>query len=101
MAEKRGLGRGLSALLGEVEETPVAGGEAAGLRTVPIELIRELGGEEKRFASAWRRLLKAYPEIRTQPDWVFYPVNLEFKDNWVGQKKANNAFVHDIVSEVI
>ena len=40
MAEKRGLGRGLSALLGEVEETPVAGGEAAGLRTVPIELIR-------------------------------------------------------------
>jgi ParB family chromosome partitioning protein len=36
MVEKRGLGRGLSALLGEVEETPVS---AAGLREVPIELI--------------------------------------------------------------
>jgi ParB family chromosome partitioning protein len=39
MAEKRGLGRGLSALLGEVEETPVTGGAAAGLRDIPIELI--------------------------------------------------------------
>ena len=36
MVEKRGLGRGLSALLGEVEETPAT---AAGLREVPIELI--------------------------------------------------------------
>jgi ParB family chromosome partitioning protein len=39
MAEKRGLGRGLSALLGEVEETLVTGGAAAGLRDIPIELI--------------------------------------------------------------
>ena len=39
MAEKRGLGRGLSALLGEVEETPVTAGAAAGLRDIPIELI--------------------------------------------------------------
>ena len=39
MAEKRGLGRGLSALLGEVEETQVSAGGAAGLRDIPIELI--------------------------------------------------------------
>jgi ParB family transcriptional regulator, chromosome partitioning protein len=43
MVEKRGLGRGLSALLGEVEEAPPAGtpaAEAAGVREIPIELIR-------------------------------------------------------------
>lgn len=44
MVEKRGLGRGLSALLGEVEEAPVVVGtpaaEAAGVREIPIELIR-------------------------------------------------------------
>ncbi|HQT53163.1 MAG: ParB/RepB/Spo0J family partition protein [Phenylobacterium sp.] len=39
MVEKRGLGRGLSALLGEVEETPVDAGAAGGLRDIPIELI--------------------------------------------------------------
>jgi ParB family chromosome partitioning protein len=41
MVEKRGLGRGLSALLGDVEETQVATPEAvaAGVREVPIELI--------------------------------------------------------------
>jgi len=41
MAEKRGLGRGLSALLGDVEETNVAtgAGEAANVREIPIELI--------------------------------------------------------------
>lgn len=39
MAEKRGLGRGLSALLGEVEEAGTALGAQAGLRDVPIELI--------------------------------------------------------------
>lgn len=39
MVEKRGLGRGLSALLGEVEETPVDAGVAGGLRDIPIELI--------------------------------------------------------------
>ena len=41
MAEKRGLGRGLSALLGDVEETNLAtgAGEAASVREIPIELI--------------------------------------------------------------
>jgi len=42
MAEKRGLGRGLSALLGDSEEaqTQAQGGPApAGLREIPIELI--------------------------------------------------------------
>jgi ParB family chromosome partitioning protein len=39
MVEKRGLGRGLSALLGEVEDTPVDAGAAGGLRDIPIELI--------------------------------------------------------------
>ena len=39
MAERRGLGRGMSALLGEVEDMPVAAGAAAGLRDIPIELI--------------------------------------------------------------
>ncbi len=58
MAEKRGLGRGLSALLGEVEETPVAGpvSSAAGLRTIPIELIHR---NEK------------------QPRWVFSEAEIE------------------------
>lgn len=58
MAEKRGLGRGLSALLGEVEETPVAGpvSSAAGLRTIPIELIHR---NEK------------------QPRWVFAQAEIE------------------------
>ena len=40
MAEKRGLGRGLSALLGEVEEIPHAVAPAAGIREIPIELIQ-------------------------------------------------------------
>lgn len=40
MAEKRGLGRGLSALLGDSEEAQAQGGPApAGLREIPIELI--------------------------------------------------------------
>ena len=39
MAERRGLGRGMSALLGEVEDMPAAAGAAAGLRDIPIELI--------------------------------------------------------------
>ena len=39
MVEKRGLGRGLSALLGEVEDTPADAGAAGGLRDIPIELI--------------------------------------------------------------
>lgn len=59
MAEKRGLGRGLSALLGEVEETPVVAGpvsSAAGLRSIPIELIHR---NEK------------------QPRWVFSDAEIE------------------------
>jgi ParB family chromosome partitioning protein len=39
MAEKRGLGRGLSALLGEAEEIAHAGEPADGVREIPIELI--------------------------------------------------------------
>jgi len=40
MAEnRRGLGRGLSALLGEAEEIAHAGDPAAGVREIPIELI--------------------------------------------------------------
>jgi len=43
MVEKRGLGRGLSALLGDVDEAKVVAGapaeEVAGVREVPIELI--------------------------------------------------------------
>ena len=56
MVEKRGLGRGLSALLGEVEETPVDAGAAGGLRDIPIELIHR---NEK------------------QPRWVFPEEELE------------------------
>lgn len=56
MVEKRGLGRGLSALLGEVEETPAAAGAAAGLREIPIELIHR---NEK------------------QPRWVFSEAEIE------------------------
>ncbi len=40
MAEKRGLGRGLSALLGDSEEAQAQGGPApSGLRDIPIDLI--------------------------------------------------------------
>ena len=40
MAEnRRGLGRGLSALLSEVEEIPHSVDPAAGVRELPIELI--------------------------------------------------------------
>ena len=39
MAEKRGLGRGLSALLGEAEEIEHAADPQAGVRDIPIELI--------------------------------------------------------------
>ena len=56
MVEKRGLGRGLSALLGEVEETPVDAGAAGGLRDIPIELIHR---NEK------------------QPRWVFSEEEIE------------------------
>jgi ParB family transcriptional regulator, chromosome partitioning protein len=61
MAEKRGLGRGLSALLGDVDETATltAGtpeAAAAGVREIPIELIHR---------------------NERQPRWVFSPEELE------------------------
>jgi ParB family chromosome partitioning protein len=56
MVEKRGLGRGLSALLGEVEETPVNAGAAGGLRDIPIELIHR---------------------NESQPRWVFSESEIE------------------------
>jgi ParB family chromosome partitioning protein len=37
---RRGLGRGLSALLGDAEEAPAPAGEAPGVREIPIELIK-------------------------------------------------------------
>jgi len=55
MAEnRRGLGRGLSALLGEAEEAPAATG--AGVREIPIELLRR---------------------NEQQPRWVFPDAELE------------------------
>jgi ParB family chromosome partitioning protein len=56
MVEKRGLGRGLSALLGEVEETPANAGAAGGLRDIPIELIHR---------------------NESQPRWVFAESEIE------------------------
>jgi len=54
MAEnRRGLGRGLSALLGEVEEISHAADPAAGVREVPIELIYANPDQPRRhFAEA-------------------------------------------------
>jgi len=54
MAEnRRGLGRGLSALLGEAEEISHAGDPVAGVRDVPIELIRANPNQPRRhFAEA-------------------------------------------------
>jgi ParB family chromosome partitioning protein len=54
MAEnRRGLGRGLSALLGEAEEISHAVDPAAGVREVPIELIRANPDQPRRhFAEA-------------------------------------------------
>lgn len=50
MAEgRRGLGRGLSALLGESDaENPAATGDAAGAREIPIELIRRNPDQPRR-----------------------------------------------------
>eukprot|EP01035_Chromulina_nebulosa_P058797 gene58797-80527_t len=50
MAEgRRGLGRGLSALLGESDaENPAAAAEAAGAREIPIELIRRNPDQPRR-----------------------------------------------------
>ena len=48
MAEgRRGLGRGLSALLGD-PETPAQGAEGAGAREIPIELIRRNPDQPRR-----------------------------------------------------
>ncbi|MGA0605917.1 ParB/RepB/Spo0J family partition protein [Phenylobacterium sp. VNQ135] len=53
MAEKRGLGRGLSALLGEAEEIEHAADPQAGVREIPIELIhRNPDQPRQHFADA-------------------------------------------------
>ena len=53
MAEKRGLGRGLSALLGEAEEIEHAVAPADGVREIPIELIHNNPEQpRKHFAEA-------------------------------------------------
>ena len=54
MAEnRRGLGRGLSALLGEAEEITHAGDPAVGVRDIPIELIHNNPDQPRRhFAEA-------------------------------------------------
>lgn len=54
MAEnRRGLGRGLSALLGEAEEITHAGDPATGVREIPIELIHNNPDQPRRhFAEA-------------------------------------------------
>lgn len=60
MVEKRGLGRGLSALLGDVDEAKVVAGapadEIAGVREIPIELIHR---------------------NENQPRWVFSEAEVE------------------------
>lgn len=60
MVEKRGLGRGLSALLGDVDEAKVVAGapveEIAGVREIPIELIHR---------------------NEAQPRWVFSETEVE------------------------
>ncbi len=49
MAEgRRGLGRGLSALLGEAEEIAHAGDPADGVREIPLELIHSNPGQPRR-----------------------------------------------------
>jgi ParB-like partition proteins len=53
MAEKRGLGRGLSALLGEAEEIEHAADPQAGVREIPIELIhRNIDQPRQHFSDA-------------------------------------------------
>lgn len=51
---RRGLGRGLSALLGEAEEaaTSPAAASQAGVREIPIELIRRNPNQPRRYFSA-------------------------------------------------
>jgi ParB family chromosome partitioning protein len=53
MAEnRRGLGRGLSALLGEVEEIPHAGDPAEGVRDLPLDLIHRNVDQPRQHFSA-------------------------------------------------
>ncbi|HET6970263.1 MAG TPA: ParB/RepB/Spo0J family partition protein [Phenylobacterium sp.] len=53
MAEnRRGLGRGLSALLGEVEEIPHAGDPAEGVRELPIDLVHRNPDQPRQHFSA-------------------------------------------------
>ena len=50
MAEqRRGLGRGLSALLGEAEDIAHAGEPADGVRVIPIELVHSNPGQPRQF----------------------------------------------------
>ncbi|HYG26709.1 MAG TPA: ParB/RepB/Spo0J family partition protein [Caulobacteraceae bacterium] len=50
---RRGLGRGLSALLGEADAAPQAGGDPGTAREIPIELIRRNPDQPRRtFAEA-------------------------------------------------
>jgi ParB family chromosome partitioning protein len=51
MAEKRGLGRGLSALLGEVEEIEHAAAPAEGVRVIPIEFVHNNPEQPRRHFS--------------------------------------------------
>jgi ParB family chromosome partitioning protein len=56
MAEKRGLGRGLSALLGEVEEIEHAALPAEGVRVIPIEFVHNNPEQPRRnFSEASSR----------------------------------------------
>lgn len=53
MAEnRRGLGRGLSALLGEVEEIAHAGDPADGVRELPVDLIERNPDQPRQYFSA-------------------------------------------------
>ena len=50
MAEqRRGLGRGLSALLGEAEDIAHAGEPADGVRDIPIELVHSNPSQPRQF----------------------------------------------------
>lgn len=51
MVEKRGLGRGLSALLGEAEEIEHAADPSAGVREIPIELVHRNPEQPRQYFS--------------------------------------------------
>ncbi len=65
MVEKRGLGRGLSALLGEVEDTPANAGAAGGLRDIPIELVHR-NEKQPRWVFPEAEIAELAVSIRTQ-----------------------------------